>query len=261
MTTRLRLLVVFGAPFLVGALNLMHPVITAPIYPKLEAHVHFWLHLHILNLFLFPSLGLAAYFLVRDVLGPAALISKAAIAIFVPLYAAFDALAGIGTGVLVSNANTLSGDELAIAGRLIDAWWGSGIIVAIAVAGSVAWVVAMLAATVAFAAPDRQRLTAILVVVFFLINGWARNNLFQGSDGVSIRPAWWLVTLATSGVMILVSRPRITAGALTLSASLFGAAHVTPTGPLGAACFLLAALYIDLVVRKGQQAAPAVAAT
>jgi hypothetical protein len=125
----------------------------------------------------------------------------------------------------------LSGGELVAAGRVIDAWWSNEIILVIATAGSIAWVIAMLAATVAFAAPERRRLTTILVLVFFLVNGWARGNLFQAPDGVSIRPAWWLVTLATSAVMILVSRPRITAGALTLSASLFGATHVTATGP------------------------------
>jgi hypothetical protein len=124
--------------------------------------------------------------------GTAASISRAAIAIFVPPYAAFDALAGIGTGILVKNASGLSGDELVAAGRVIDAWWSNEIILVIATAGSIAWVIAMLAATVAFAAPERQRLTTILVVAFFLVNGWARGNLFQAADGVSIRPAWWL---------------------------------------------------------------------
>ena len=81
MKTRQRLLVVFGAPVLVGMLNLMHPVITPPIYPKLEEQVRFWLHLQLL----FPLLGLAACLLVKDVPGPAASISRAAIAIFVPL--------------------------------------------------------------------------------------------------------------------------------------------------------------------------------
>jgi hypothetical protein len=259
MTTRRRQLVIFGAPVLVGALNLMHPVIAPPIYPKLEMQVHSWIHLHVLNLFLFALLGLAAYLLVRDLPGSAATISRVAIAIFVPLYAAFDTLAGIGTGILVKHARGLSGDELAQAKRLIDAWWGSKIIFSIAVAGSVAWVIAMLAATVAFSTPDRRRLTAVLAVVFFLVNEWARSNLFQGPDGVSIRPAWWFVTLATSAVMILVSKPRITAGALTLSASLFGATHVTPTGPLGAACFLVAALYIELTIRKQPGATNAMA--
>jgi hypothetical protein len=57
----------------------------ATYLPKLEEHVRFWLYLLMLNLLLFPLLGLAAYLLVKDVPGPAASISRAAIAIFVPL--------------------------------------------------------------------------------------------------------------------------------------------------------------------------------
>ena len=48
-----------------------------------------------------PLLGLAAYLLVKDVRNIAASVSRIALGIYVPIYAAFDALAGIGTGILV----------------------------------------------------------------------------------------------------------------------------------------------------------------
>jgi integrase family protein with SAM-like domain len=60
-----------------------------------------WITLHVLNLAGFPLLVLPAYLLVKDVNNAAATVAKIAIAIFVPIYTAFDALAGIGTGTLV----------------------------------------------------------------------------------------------------------------------------------------------------------------
>ena len=62
---------------------------------------------------------------------------------------------------------------------------------------------------------------------------------------MTIRPAWWLLTLGTAGAMFAVGRPRSVAGLLTLGAFLFGATHVPPTGPLGAACFFAAAVLLE----------------
>ena len=42
--------------------------------------------------------------------------------------------------------------------------------------------------------------------------------------------------------MFVMGKPRVTATLLVLSASLFGASHVAPTGPLGMLCFLGAAV-------------------
>jgi hypothetical protein len=51
-----------------GGVNLMHPVIPSPVYSGV-LHLDWWPTLHILNLVLFPMLGLAAYALISDLNG------------------------------------------------------------------------------------------------------------------------------------------------------------------------------------------------
>jgi hypothetical protein len=53
--------------------------------------------------------------------------------------------------------------------------------------------------------------------------------------------------------MFLAARPAIPAGLLVLAASLVGATHASPTGPLGAACFLAAAGYLELAPGREPQ--------
>lgn len=250
MPERLRHLLFFGSPLLVAAVNVAHPVIPSPVYTGVLHHLDWWLKLHIINLVLFPLFGLSGYLLFDDVHNLVAAVSRVAIALFVPIYAAFDALMGIGTGTLVQLSLKLPRDQVAFVTPLINAFYDSTTLYAMAATGSIAWVVAMLAATVAFTTPDRRRLVAVIAFISFPVGGWARTNLFLASNGVTITPAWWMVTIGVGLVIFILGKPRVTGALLPLSGALFGAQHVTPTGPLGAACFLGAALYVEFVIRR-----------
>lgn len=243
MPAPFRKVVIFIGPTLVGILNLTHPLIRPPIYRAVIHHLPWWTTLHVVNLFLFPILGSAVYFLVKDVRNFAALISRIAIILFIPIYAAFDALAGVGTGILVQQGSSLPAGTSGIE-PLIDAYWTSSIIATIAAIGSIAWVIAILAATVAFSDPNRRRIAAIVVLIIFFLGGWAQVQLFLPAVGGPIPVLWWIVTIFNALLVLVFVRPRIPATLLTLSAFLFGASHVTPTGPLGMLCFLIAAIYL-----------------
>src|ERR1041384_4634610 len=106
MSKEFRRLIFFGAPLFIGVINIFHPVHFAPtgIYEDIHGVVGWWIILHVLNLFGFALLGLAAYLLIQDQHGSAATVAKIAIALFVPTYAGFDSIIGIGTGVLVHYA-------------------------------------------------------------------------------------------------------------------------------------------------------------
>jgi hypothetical protein len=257
-----RQVLLFGPPALLAIVNLRHPVLRTPIYRAVSSYLPWWSTLHFINLGLFALLGLAVYLLLSGVDNAAASVSRVAVAVFVPLYAAFDALAGIGTGLLARLSSELPVDQTAVAESIIDRYWSSGTIAGLAVAGSVAWVIAALAAAVAITAPERRKMAGIVAVIVFLAGGWARDHLFTGPGGMTATPAWWLVTLASGVVMLVVCRPGIAAGLLTLAALCFGAAHVPPTGPLGAACFLVAALVLEfkppgrLGTQSAEQPAP-----
>ena len=188
---------------------------------------------------------IAVYMLVRDIRNRAAALSRIAIAAFVPLYAAFDALAGVGTGILVQSASGMEAPQRPAAESLIDAYWGSAALNGVAAAASIAWVIALLAAAVAFTGPERRKLAGIVAIILFPIGGWAETNLFLPSR-FHIPPAWWAITIGSAIAMFLASRFALPVALLALAGSLFGASHVPPTGPLGAACFLAAAAYLDL---------------
>ena|SRR6185369_7740464 len=245
MSSPFRRIVVFGGPTLVGLLNLTHPLVRPPIYRVVMHHLPWWTTLHVLNLLLFSILGSAVYFLISEVRNFAALLSKIAIVVFIPLYVAFDSLAGVGTGILVQQASGFPSSSLTSIEPLIDAYWTSPIISAIAAIGSIAWVIAMLAASVAFADASRRRIAAVVVVIIFALGGWAQVHLFLPAVGGPIPVLWWMVTLFNAFLVFLFVRPRIPATLLTLAALMFGASHVTPTGPLGMFCLLTAAIYLQ----------------
>jgi hypothetical protein len=70
-------------------------------------------------------------------------------------------------------------------------------------------------------------------------------HLFQTRGSLTIQPGWWVVTGGSTLAPAAVARPRAVVGLLTLAGALFGASHVPPTGPLGAACFLGAAVILE----------------
>jgi hypothetical protein len=242
MTKRLRWLILFGAPVLVGVVNLTHPVFFQPtgVYNAILNQVDWWITLHILNLALFALLGLAAYLLIKEQRSLAAAISKVAIAVYVPFYAGFDALVGIGTGILVKHASSLSPELLRPVEGAIDAFWSSGVAYTLAAIGSIAWIIAILAAVVAFTAPGRRRLMAVLVILTFLVGG-ASQSLALGSF------PWWATIIVPSLVLFAAGQPRLPALCLSLAAGLFGTTHVVPYGPLGMLCFFVAAAYVELI--------------
>jgi hypothetical protein len=121
---------------------------------------------------------------------------------------------------------------------------------AIAIVGSIAWTIAMLAAAVAVAVPKRRGLVAAVSLISFFLIGWARANLMS-ADGGTISTAWWLVVAVVGLTMLAISKPRMPCALLVLAAALFGAAHPMPTGPLGLACFFGAAVYTEFFKSEG----------
>jgi hypothetical protein len=243
----LRRIALFVPPLLAIAFELGHPVLRPPMYPAVSHHLPWWLYLHLANLAIFPLLGLSAFLLVQGLEGRAASIARAAAVVYVPLYAAFDALAGIGTGVLVQNASAMDEAPRAAAESLIDSYWGSGVIFSIAAAGSIAWIIATFAAAVAVTPSERRRAAAIVAVLLFAVDGRAMKLILPPAD--SIPTVWWFLVAGMGLAMFAASR-RPAAALLVLAGALFGAGHVPPTGPLGAAGFLAAAALLELSGRS-----------
>lgn len=84
--------------------------------------------------------------------------------------------------------------------------------------------------------------------------GVCDNGLLTGSGqpGSAIGVGWWFVVLGMGLVMFIAGKPRLPGALLVLAGTLFSASHVTPTGPLAMACFIGAAVDIELAVRNGR---------
>ena len=97
-------------------------------------------------------MGAALYLLVRDLPGRAARISRLAIGPFVLFYGAGEAILGVATGALVQHANDVpAGERAGRGGRGQGAMGQRHLATTVLVSiGGVAWVVAAIAAAVAY---------------------------------------------------------------------------------------------------------------
>jgi len=109
MTLALRRLVLFGPPLMLGVLSFTHPIAqtTRDLVPQAE----WFISLHILQLVLFGLIGLGVYLLIEGLHGAVAVTSRAGLAIFVVVLDAWDAVAGIGTGILLREASRIPVDQ------------------------------------------------------------------------------------------------------------------------------------------------------
>ena len=190
-----QLVFLIGAPLAWALLLLFH---AAPgpdeVYASLRDDVTKWQIVHVGTLVFLGLMGVALWLLVRDLPGRAAQVSRLAIGPFVLFYGAGEALLGIGTGVLVRHANTVPTGERGAVARAIDDLWDNSVDGEIGVLlglGALAWIVAVLAAALAY-----RRLGAPLAVS---------------------------ILLAMSAIVAI---------------------HAPPVGPVGLACFALAAALI-----------------
>lgn len=103
-----RRLLLSGTPLLLGAALLFHPHGGGDdLYGALAPVVDTWLLLHVLLLPLFGLLGVCLYVLSRGYSRPVAATARIGIAVYLVSYVAFEAIAGIATGLLVREARTL----------------------------------------------------------------------------------------------------------------------------------------------------------
>ncbi|GAB7193544.1 hypothetical protein NUM3379_42540 [Kineococcus sp. NUM-3379] len=109
------LLAVVLPPLLLAVVGLFHP-------HHLDAGTaSWWTLMHVLLLPVFPLLGVAHWVLLRGEPGVLAWLSRTAAFLYVTLYGALDALAGIGTGTLLLRSGAADQDDLPEVGWLFGA--------------------------------------------------------------------------------------------------------------------------------------------
>jgi hypothetical protein len=184
-----------------GVLLLFHPQSDGRVYDGLTDDVTRWLTVHLGLAVLAGAMGLAAYVLVDGLEGRAATVSRRALAVFVVFFIAWEATLGIGTGILVELANGLPAADRPLMADTIEDYFASPILFALSIVGNGAWVVAMVAAAVAFRRAGASRTVTLLV---------ACSSLFVMHDAGPIG-AIGLACFAGAAILVDSSRRRAAA--------------------------------------------------
>ena len=174
--SRRELALLIGVPLVWAVLLLFHPTGDgeAITYADVQDVVTRWLVVHIGMLIFIPLMAGVVYLLVRGIESTTASICRIALVVFVVVYGAWEALVGIGTGLLVIEINDLAANEQAVAAPLVEDFTSNVLITAFGVLtsiGSVAFIVAMIAAGVTLRVDAGAPLSAavLLGVCGFLI--------------------------------------------------------------------------------------------
>ena len=165
--TRPLLALAIGVPLAWAVLLWFHPDVDPNhVYADLREEVVAYQIVHAGTLVFIGLLGLALYLLVRDLPGRAARISRLAIGPFVLFYAAWESVIGLAIGALVQHGNDAPVRQRPAVADAIQSL-GDNVIVGdpgiVGSIGALAWIVAVLAAAVAY-----RRLGAPVVAVVLL---------------------------------------------------------------------------------------------
>ena len=138
-----------GVPAAWGGLLLFHPVGGEGFYATIDGNTTAWLAVHLGMGVFVPLFAGVVLLLLRGIHSPAATISRGGLATFAVLYAAWELVLGVGTGILTEEANALPAVQQAVGADLVDAYGENGVIVALSMIGSIGLAVAMIGAAIA----------------------------------------------------------------------------------------------------------------
>jgi hypothetical protein len=151
-----------GVPLLWGILLLFHPV-GDEFYTAVADALTRWLTVHVGSMIFIPLMAGVMLLLLRDVEGTAALVARIAVAVFAVVYLVFEAVVGIGTGLLVDNIDAVPASERA---DLVEDYIKSSLVRVFEIIGSLGWIVAAIAAAAALSRrADGRRSVAVAVLL------------------------------------------------------------------------------------------------
>jgi hypothetical protein len=153
MSSAVRQALLAVTPLALAVVLFWHPAGGEDVYEGIRGDVGAWLVVHAAFLLATPLLGIGAFLLLKGLPGRAATVSRVALVCFLVFYTAYESNVGIGTAVLADYANGLApAEQTAVAGAIQEYnrhWLISDPSVSL-LAGGLGWIVAMLAAAVAF---------------------------------------------------------------------------------------------------------------
>jgi hypothetical protein len=191
-------LLLLAAPLLWLAPALLHPM--GDPYAGIAGETDRWLFVHIAQLLLAPFLAALVWTMLAGLESVAARVARAALVGWLAFFSAFDAVAGIATGVLSRHAGSLDGEERegvisAVDYLFNDSTLAGGEFSVLGNLGHGTWMVAAIAAAVAFHKAGARRA---------VVAGTLLSVVFAAHSGVPA--AIGLVALFVAGRLVLTNR-------------------------------------------------------
>lgn len=140
-----RLLLLVGGPLLLGAAFAVHPHGGVELLDASRTAVDRWFRYHLVLLPLLGLLGVCLSVLLADFEGTVAVVGRAGTAVYLVCYVAFEAIAGIGTGIVVREARAFSGAQRAAAAAVVEGIATEPAVIALALLGTAGGLLAVVA--------------------------------------------------------------------------------------------------------------------
>ncbi len=184
-----------GVPALYAVLTMLHPA----SHPTIGDDTTGWIVLHLVQLVLIGGMACVFLALVAEESNTASRVARMLVLPYVIAYSAFDAVAGLGMGAWIEEANSLSAADQAAAERLLDEFVARDALwYLLEFTASLSWLVLALAVVVARWA-SAPRVGTVLVALGALV--------FAVGHVRPIGPAGMLL-VAAGVAAILVRMPR-----------------------------------------------------
>src|SRR5215211_2959188 len=170
--TVLRRLVLLGTPLALALLEIFHPEQPSGASEAIDQGGWF-MWFHIIQVPLIGLMALAVYLLTDGLEGRAVSVSRWAIGVFAVFFSAYDAAAGIGTGYALRNAQRLSAGAQEAIYEAVKDMPVLSLIFGLSIVGTLAWVVALVAAALALRRAGASLGPFILLILagVFLLGG------------------------------------------------------------------------------------------
>lgn len=140
---------IVGIPAAWAILLLFHPRGDGDFSEIIDGDITAWITVHLGMGIFVPLFAGVVYLLLRDVKSTAAKVSRIGLVVFAVIYAAWELVLGVGTGILANETNALPESQQAVGADLVNSYAESGLIMVLSAVGGAGLAVAMIGAAVA----------------------------------------------------------------------------------------------------------------
>jgi hypothetical protein len=159
---------IVGVPAAWAILLLFHPLGDGDFSEIIDGNVGAWITVHLGMGIFVPLFAGVIYLLLRGVRTTAATVGRIGLAVFASLYAAWELILGVGSGILAHETDALPEAQQAVGADLVNSYGESGVVSVLSVVGSLGLAVAMIGAAVALRRAYRVGWPPLVLMVLSL---------------------------------------------------------------------------------------------